>query len=201
MWGTEGEVVPHAGTLASGLWSLACAWSTSLDFSRKTQQLRRNGKQRGEILQQLQQILKHSQKSSFAVLCQVCILFCVCQDPAKHKQYRLLQNFCVSVQTLLGAVHRDQTEKHCAYFGQEPSQIAMKCCSINKYICANKCIKNNCLVVRRSKAALALSSQDERTSDQTDKQVDCWLLDLFSPSFTFCLVSVVLKQLTRVTTE
>lgn len=176
-------MVPHAGIWESELLDMACAWSTSLDFSRKTQQVKRNGKQREEIPQQLQQILKHSQKSSFAVFCQVCILFCVRQDPAKHKQSRLLQNFSVSVQTLLGAVHRDQTEKHCAYFGQEPSQFAMKCCSINKYICANKCIKNNCLVVRRSKAALALSSQDERTLDQTDKQVDCWLLGLFFPLY------------------
>lgn len=75
----------------------------------------------------------------------------------------------------------------------------MKCCSINKYICANKCIKNNCLVVRRSKAAFALSSQDERTLDQTDKQVDCWLFGsfFFFPLFTFWLVLAALKQLTR----
>lgn len=133
------EMVPCAGTWESGLWDMA--WSTSLDFSRKTQQVNRNGKEGEEIPQQLQWILKHNQKSSFAVFCQACILFCVCQDPAKHKWYRLLQNFSLSVQTLLGDVHRNQTEKHCAYFGQEPSYFAMKCCSINKYISANKCIK------------------------------------------------------------
>lgn len=49
MWGPEGAMVPHAGIWELELLDVACAWSTSLDFSRKTQQVKRNGKQREEI--------------------------------------------------------------------------------------------------------------------------------------------------------